>query len=105
MEKIIFNQVRNQNFYTAHTKTNYNNIFTNGVILKSYNTIVGFVNIDDGVLYRVRYTHTTGKQITQYAYNYDIKKEYYTTAEKLHDIILNYTGFDLNTEYNGAIAL
>ena len=87
-----FQRVKQQNFYVAH--------HNNGIILKSYNTIVGL--ICDDILYRVRYSHTTGKQITQYANNFEILNTHYVTAERLHDIIKKATNLDLNTNYNGA---
>lgn len=95
MKSLNFKQVKQQNFYTATTPNG-------GEILKSYNTIVGYID-GSGWLYRVRCTHTTGKQITQYYNkNYDFVGETYTTAEELHDIIKANAGIDINTQYNGA---
>lgn len=87
-----FQRVKQQNFYVAH--------HNNGIILKSYSTIVGLIY--DNILYRVKYSHTTGKQITQYANNFEISNTHYVTSEQLHDIIKRETGLDINTRYNCA---
>lgn len=88
---LIFNQVKQQNFYTAHTNNG-------GVILKSYNTIAGYI-APDGTLYRVRYTHTTGKQISQY---YTTQNQKYLDADVLASIIYTYENILLNCNYNEA---
>ena len=87
-----FNQVKSQNFYVAYTP--------NGdIILKSYSTIVGIIT--PAAVYRVRYSQTTGKQITQFVNSIGFDGEtIYTTAQKLHDEIKNACGLDLNTNYN-----
>ncbi len=93
---IKFNQIKKQNFYTAYTKNG-------GIILKSYDTIVGYISNDD-VLYRVRYSHTTGKQITQFANNFGgIIDTKYLDADALASIIYSYENIKLNCNYNGAL--
>lgn len=89
---MTFKRIRQQNFYVAE--------HNQGKILKSYNTIVGLIY--DDILYRVRYSHTTGKQITQYANNFEILNTHYVTAERLHDIIKSAIGLDIDTRYNCA---
>lgn len=84
-----FRQIKNQNFYTCKTKS--------GEILKSYNTIVGYID-QQGKLYRTRYTQTTGKQITKY---YTTSNQVYVNAEELQKVIKEYEGITINTEYNG----
>lgn len=96
MKKINFKQIKNQNFCVGATPNG-------GELLKSYNTIVGYIT-NYGALYRVRYTHTTGKQITQYYYNnYDFVEENYVTAEELNATIKAHEGFDIDTRYNGQL--
>lgn len=89
MKTLKFKQEKKQNFYTATTHNG-------GEILKSYNTIVGYI-APDGTLYRVRYSTTTGKQITKY---YTTTKQHYITAEELHDKIKEFENIDICTEYN-----
>lgn len=91
MNNLKFNQIKQQNFYVANTKNG-------GEVLKSYNTIVGYI-ANDETLYRVRYTTTTGKQITKY---YPTQKQQYVDAGQLKEIIKTFEGLDLNTCYNGA---
>lgn len=97
MNKLNFKQVKQQNFYTATTRNG-------GEILKSYNTIVAYIT-PYGALYRVRYTHTTGKQITQYYNNnYDFVEENYVNAEQLQETIKAHENMDINCNYNEAWA-
>lgn len=96
MRRINFKQVKNQNFYTGTTPNG-------GELLKSYNTIVGYIT-NYGALYRVRYTHTTGKQITQYYNNnYTFVEENYISADELNATIKAHEGFDTDTKYNGQL--
>ena len=96
MKTIQFNQIKQQNFYVAHTHNG-------GELLKSYNTIVGYIT-PYGALYRVRYTHTTGKQITQYYNNnFDFVEENYCTADELHDTIKAHENIKVDTSYNGQL--
>lgn len=96
MKTIQFNQIKSQNFYVAHTHNG-------GEILKSYNTIVGYIT-PYGALYRVRYTHTTGKQITQYYNNnFDFVKENYCTAKELAETIKAHENILVDTKYNGQL--
>lgn len=87
-----FERVRQQNFYVAH--------HNNGIILKSYNTIVGLIY--DNILYRVRYSTTTGKQITKYANQFEILNTHYVSAERLNEIINKAIGLNIDTRYNCA---
>ena len=94
MKKLQFNQIKSQNFYVAHTHNG-------GEILKSYNTIVGYIT-PYGALYRVRYTHTTGKQITQYYNNnFAFVEENFCTADELAETIKAHENANINTQYNG----
>ena len=87
-----FNRIKQQNFYVAH--------YNNGIILKSYNTIVGLIY--DDILYRVRYSITTGKQITKYASQFKILNVHCVSAERLNEIINKAIGLDIDTRYNCA---
>lgn len=94
MIKLQFNQVKSQNFYTATTPQN-------ATILKSYNTIVGYIT-SYGVLYRTRWSMTTSKQITQY-YNthHTFIEQNYVDKNELKDIIKAHENFNIDTNYNG----
>lgn len=96
MNKLNFTQFRQKQFYTACTKNG-------GIICKSYNTIVAYITPYDAV-YRVRYTHTTGKQITQFcdSVNADTYNATHCTAEELHNHIKAHEDLDINTNYNEA---
>ena len=96
MKKLQFNQVKSQNFYTATTPYN-------ATILKSYNTIVGYIT-QHGVLYRTRWSTTTSKQITQYYNtNHAFVKQNYVNKNELKDIIKAHEGFHIDTNYNGCL--
>ena len=89
-----FNRVKQQNFYIANV--------SDSTILKSYNTIVGIITHNDYKLYQVKYSRTTSKQVSQYANSRTIEDRYVVTQEQLHDIILHYTGLNIDTRYNCA---
>ena len=89
-----FERVRQQNFYVAQVGDN--------TILKSYHTIVGIITHNDHKLYSVKYSRTTSKQVSQLANSKYIKDRYLVDHNQLHDIILNYTGLDIDTRFNCA---
>lgn len=68
-------QYKQQNFYTYY-KNNF-------IILRSYNTIVGVVDLTKNILYRTKtkYSITTSKQLTKYANDFQYNTEYVDNNE------------------------
>ena len=93
-----FMQIKNQNFYVANTKNG-------GDILKSYSTICGYITAF-GDLYRVKYSSTTAKQITKFAFSCYGKalKQHIVDAQTLRNIIFENEKRLFNTQYNGQVS-
>lgn len=92
-----FKRVKQQNFYVYEKQYEYR-------ILKSYNTIVGFIH--RGTLYETKYSRTTSKQVTQYCNNlpfYDcVTSKVIVDSQELAKQIKLATGLNINTNYNCA---